>query len=290
MDTRIDFRFNRETRNTMVTLQKAIASGALVLVSCSPAVAQAPSATADQIRLRQQITTMEAVLQQAINIGAQNVAAQVRNIIGDRPRLGAPPRASGFRLDAYGVVFYVQVPDFTLPFLYDVLVREARDKQAAMVLQQWKNQVSGMPPGPQRDREQNAIYRYEQNLREGNYRALDANRGPVTAASLVPAGVEPTRPTVDPSVVDDPESAYTREVKDALIDAMLTNSQGLGIGADERLTVVARDSVPNNPQFPADAIDSPAWIMSVKGSVLAAFRAGTLSREEARKQVEVKEQ
>jgi hypothetical protein len=270
-------------------LQKAIASGALVFVSCSLAAAQTP-ATADQIRLRQQITTMETVLQQAINIGAQNVATQVRSIIGDRPRLGAPPRANGFRLDGYGVVFYVQVPDFTLPFLYDVLVREARDQQAALILQQWRSQVNNLPPGPQRDREMNAIIRYEQQVREGNYRALDANRGPVTAAALVPSGVEPSRPAVDPSVVDDPESAYTREVKAALIDAMLTNSQGLGIEADERLTVVARDSVPNNPQFPADAIDSPAWIMSVKGSVLAAFRAGTISREEARKQVEVKEQ
>lgn len=287
----------REARKTMVMLQKAIASGALVFVSCSLAAAQTP-ATADQIRLRQQITTMETVLQQAINIGAQNVATQVRSIIGDRPRLGAPPRANGFRLDGYGVVFYVQVPDFTLPFLYDVLVREARDQQAALILRQWRSQVDNMPPGPQRDREMNAIIRYEQQVREGNYRALDANRGPVTAAALVPSGnersdekrVEPSRPAVDPSVVDDPESAYTREVKDALIDAMLTNSQGLGIEADERLTVVARDSVPNNPQFPADAIDSPAWIMSVKGSVLAAFRAGTISREEARKQVEVKEQ
>ena len=290
MDTGTDFGLMREVRKTMVTLQKAIASGALVLVSCSLAAAQVPSSTADQIRLRQQITTMETVLQQAIINGAQNVASQVRNIIGDRPRLGAPPRASGFRLDRYGVVFYVQVPDFTLPILYDVLVREARDKQAAMVLQQWRTQVMQLPPGPQRDRELNAIFRYEQELREGNYRALDANRGPVTAASLVPAGGEPARPAVDQSVVDDPEGAYTREVKDALIDAMLVQSQGLGIDADERLTVVARDSVPNNPQFPADAIDSPAWIMSVKGSVLAAFRAGTLSKQEARKQVEVTEQ
>ena len=43
-------------------------------------------------------------------------------------------------------------------------------------------------------------------------------------------------------------------------------------------------------RFPGDSLDSSTWVMSVKGSVLAAYAARTLTREEALKQVDVKEQ
>lgn len=279
----------------MVTFKRVLTVGAVLIAGCATASAQAPTpaAAAEQIRMRQQLATMETVLQQAIGIGAQNVIAQVRHITPQRPRLGTP-RASGFKLDGYGVVFYVQVPEFTVPIMWDVLVREAQDRQAAMVLQQWKTQVSTMPPGQERERQLSAIDQYQQRLRAGDYRAIEAARGSISAASLVPGGVEPSDRAavdrVDQTVVDDPESAYTREVKAALIDAMLTNSQGLGLGADELLVVVARDGVPSNPQFPGDSIDASTWIMSVKGSVLAAFRSGSITKAEAQKQVDVKEQ
>ena len=78
--------------------------------------------------------------------------------------------------------------------------------------------------------------------------------------------------------------------QDPLIDAMLTPSQ-LTIGADEWLTIVARSGVTNNrDQSPGDAVESSKGIIRVKGSVLAAFRAGTITKEEALKQVEVKQQ
>ena len=45
-------------------------------------------------------------------------------------------------------------------------------------------------------------------------------------------------------LLDNPAEGYTREVKAALIDAMIENSGPLGLGPDEWLTVAARDNVP----------------------------------------------
>jgi hypothetical protein len=275
-----------EVRETMDTLKRLVTFCAMVLAATAgTASAQLRPSEAEQIKSRQQIALMETVLQQAVFTGAQNVTAQVRSIINAPPRLGTP-RASGFRLDGVGVVFHVSVPAFEMPIMWDVLVREAQYRNATMTLQRLRTEVGSLPPGPERARREQLISQIETEMATGNLRAVDQGRS-VSAASLVPVGIPGS---VDQKVVEDPESAYTREVKAALIGAMLTNSQGLGIGPEERLVVVARDGVPNNPQFPADAIDSPIWVMSVKGSVLAAFRAGTLSEDEARKQVEVKEQ
>jgi len=280
-------------RETMDTLKRVVSICATVLVATAgTASAQVRASEAEQIRSRQQIATMETILQQAVFSGAQNVITQVRNMVNVNapPRIGTP-RASGFRLDGVGLVFYVSVPAFEVPFMWDVMVRDAQYKNAAMNIQRARNAVNGMPPGPERVRLEQQIAQMETELALGNLRPVQPSReAGISAASLVPAGVSGGSNSVDQKVVEDPESAYTREVKAALIDVMLKHSQALGIGPEERLIVVARDGVPNNPQFPADAIDSPTWIMSVKGSVLAAFRAQTISEEEAQKQVEVKEQ
>lgn len=279
-----------EKRETMVTFKRFFVTAVIVLAgSTGIALAQARLDVAgDQIRAKQQMATMEAVLRQAVVSGAQNVITQLRNVVRDSPRLGTP-KASGVRLDGYGLVFHVEVPEFVLPIMWDVLVREAQYRNAAMQVQQLRNQVRNMQPGPERNRALEMLFQLEQGLTGGNLRAPEGGRDNPGGATLIPAGV-PGKESKEPSVVDDPESAYTREVKTALIDAMLTNSQGLGVGAEEWLTIIAIDGVPNNPQFPGDAIDASTWVMRVKGSVLAAFRAETISKEEARKQVEVREQ
>ena len=276
-----------EVRETMDTLKRLVTLCAMVLAATAgTALAQLRPSEAEQMKGRQQMALMETVLQQAVFTGAQNVVAQVKSIINAPPRLGTP-RASGFRLDGVGVVFHVSVPAFDMPIMWEVLVRDAQYRNAAMTLQRLRTEIGGLPPGPERARREQLISQIETEMATGTLRPVEPGRS-VSAASLVPVGIPGSN--VDQKVVEDPESAYTREVKAALIGAMLTNSQGLGIGPEERLIVVARDGVPNNPQFPADAIDSPIWVMSVKGSVLAAFRAGTITEDEARKQVEVTEQ
>ena len=93
----------------------------------------------------------------------------------------------------------------------------------------------------------------------------------------------------DALLVTDPAAAYTREVKAALIEAMLENSGPLAVANDEWLVVAARDSEPGNRLVPGDAYDTTTWVLRVKGSDLAVFRAGRLTLDDARNRVEVRE-
>jgi hypothetical protein len=275
-----------EERETMAILQRIIAAAVMVLATAGAAAAQVSATEAEQIRLRQQMTTMEISLQQAVGYGADMVYAQFKAAFPDRPRFSESPRVSGYRLPDYGPVFTVDVPEFQVPVLWEVVMREAQYRSATMEYQRMRAQLSGMPPGPQRDRQIAAMTQLEQQL---GLRA-EVGRGGLNPDPLVPAGLPGPVTLLDQKDGDDPVNAYSREVKKALIDAMLINSQGLTIGADEWLTVVARSGVTRNQQALGDAVESSKGLIRVKGSVLAAFRAGTITKEEALKQVEVKQQ
>jgi hypothetical protein len=155
------------------------------------------------------------------------------------------------------------------------------------MVQQMKTQLMGMAAGPARSQLLEQVYQLELQLAAGAARG--DGRG-ITAASIRPDGSDRQTEKVDPQIVEDPEAAYTREVKTALIEAMLVSSQPLSIEPDEYLAIVASDDVPTNPRAPGDSIDASIWLMRVKGSVLAALRAGTITKDEAQKQVEVTEQ
>ena len=90
-----------------------------------------------------------------------------------------------------------------------------------------------------------------------------------------------------------PREIYETEITEALLAAVLDASVGIGVGPDEWLTVAARESVvdrrfeqggtPGVPAEPAMTV-----ILRVKGSDLIARRAGAMTREDARKRIEVK--
>jgi hypothetical protein len=253
--------------------------------------AQTPSAENDQVRTRQRISTMEAVLERAISNGADNVLRQVSTVMPDRPMLSGVPQVRGFRLEGYGVFFHVQVPELILPILWPFrqMVHETQNRAAALRLQELQRQVALMPTDERtRLQLQRALRDVELQLDPPTVRA--AQPGRVNAASLVAGAPDQQPPGVDPKVVDDPEAAYTREVKEALITAMLENSQALAIGAEEYLTVAARSDEPRNALFPGDTVESSTWVVRVKGSDLAAFRAGTVSADEVRKRVRITEE
>jgi hypothetical protein len=273
----------------MAIFNRVIITIALVGAGLSPAYGQVSSVEAEQVRARQPIVTMETVLVGAITTGAQNVILEVRNVIPAYSPRTVPARVSGVRLDGYGVLFHVDVPMLPLPFMWDAMVLEMQTRNTLMRIQQLRTQALNIPSGPESERLRNQANQLEQELTLGNFRVAQPSRGTVAASSLIPVGVERSTP-LEPSVMDDPAAAYTRAIKSALIDAMLNNSQALGVKADEWLTIVARDGVPANPQSPGDAIDASIQVIKVKGSTLAAFQARTISIEEARKQVEVTEQ
>ena len=97
-------------------------------------------------------------------------------------------------------------------------------------------------------------------------------------------------PFVDPALLSEPEAVYTREVKNAIIDTMVENSGALHIGADQWLTVVARDSAPPDPAVPSSQDDFHTIIFQIKGSDLADVREKRLTVDEAKKRVTVREE
>ena len=238
---------------------------AVVILWAAVAGAQTPpakSAELEQIKQRQRLSLMEGVLERAVANGADNLLRQVKSVMPDVPMLTGAPEVRGFRLDGYGVFFDVEVPALRLPIAWTLryvdgnrlAVNAALAQLRAMVLEQ-----------PVQERE-----RLEMLVRQMEQRNI--------AQVQVP-------PKVDPEVVRDPNEAYTRAVKEALVDAMIESSGHLNIAPEEWLTVAARDNVPNDPLVPGDGSDLRSVIFKIKGSDLVAFRSGQLTLEKARERV-----
>jgi hypothetical protein len=91
----------------------------------------------------------------------------------------------------------------------------------------------------------------------------------------------------DIAVLDDPAEAWRREERATLIDAMIDKTGGVSVGADEYIIVAARGVMP--PDRLADPGDARTIELKLKGSDLQAYRANTITVEEARKRVDFRE-
>src|SRR5688572_14920546 len=263
---------------------KHLVGCAVIVLAASSAFAQAPQ---QAVRARQRISTMEAVLERAVSFGADNVIEQVSSIVGDQPRLLGAPRARGFHLEGYGVVFDVDVPSLTLPLLWPVrhLVDDVRANAYMSELRLFAAQLEQ----PDRAQLEGLLAKIQSQASPAP--GQDRLRQNVSAASLAPETVRMPAPAANPPVsMDDPVEAYRKEVKAALVNAMLESSGSLTIGPDEWLTVAARSNVPRDPLSPGDTVASTTWIARVKGSDLAAFRAQKITAAEARRLVQEREQ
>jgi hypothetical protein len=273
-------------------MSKQVSRVAVALVVAAIAAvtvaAQAPTQRIqeEQFRARQRIAMMEATLERAVSNGAGNVLRQVQTVMPDQPMLAGAPQARGFRLDGYGVFFDVEVPLLRLPILWPLrnVVRDNRN--AVRTVQQLQAAIRRLEGSPA-DRMQLEVMLRQLEFELGGD-AGTRGRG-ISAANVLPGVPQPEPPAVNPDVVNDPEDAYTREVKEELVDAMIENSLPLQLGAEEWLTVAARDNAPRDPLIPGDTVDFSTWVFRVKGSVLEAFRSGRITIDEARKQVEQRE-
>ena len=243
----------------------AVTTG-IVLVAV-PAWAQTPAEQeAEQIKARQRLSTMEGVLERAVSNGAENLLRQVRTVMPDAPMLSGAPKVRGFRLDGYGVFFDVEVPALRLPMTWP-LRYVIQDDTAAVnaAINELRQLVSQQLP---RERD-----RFELLARRLELRASLPQATPRTGDPMVTA----------------PDEAYTKAVREALIDAMIENSGPIPLGPTEWLTVAARDNVPRDPLLPGDVAGLNTLTFKVRGSDLADFRAGRLSLEACRARVVVRQ-
>src|SRR5262245_12059112 len=245
-----------------------------LMLAMTPVFAQQPS-DADQFKARQRISVMEGVLEKAVSSGAESMMRQFKTVSPDLPMLTGLPEARGFRLDGYGLFFDVEVPGLVPPVTWPLrqLYRDSNNR----AVDELRALMVTLNDPRQRDQLADVVRRLELPS-QGTANMLNAGQN--SGALLVP------RP--DAGAIEDPEARYTQEVKSALIDAMIENSGPLAIGTDEWLTVAARDNVPSNPLVP-DRADFSTLIIRVKGTDLAAYRAGRITLDDVRKKVEVRE-
>jgi hypothetical protein len=260
---------------------------ALLVMTAAPMPAQTSGQSeAEQVKARQNISMMEGVFERAVRNGADNLRRQVEQVMPDAAMLMGVPKVRGFRLENYGVVFDVEVPALNLSIAWIVQSMQSNSLAAGSALADLKSSINRMETG-ERERMAAAIRRLELAL---GVSATPQLQGRAGAASAFPAAQ--SRATVQAQSVlppDNPNEAWTREVKAALVDAMLEYSGPLALGDNEWLAVAARDNVPADPLVPGDATDSSTVIFRVKGSDLAALHSKRLTMDEARKRVEVRE-
>jgi hypothetical protein len=262
-------------------------------VLASNSFAQVSQSEADQVRARQKISMMESVLESAVANGADSLMRAVRAVMPpDALMLTGAPSARGFRLEGYGLFFDVEVPAFrpTMAWTLRQMVDDS-GLGAAAAVNQLKAYIATVQDPRQRGTLDRALRRLELQVGPVGPIQQDATARPVGAASVSAQETlaAPAAPQVDASVIEDPNAAYTREVSVAIIDAMIENSGPLPVGDNEWLTVAARDNIRPARLVPGDTSNISSIVFRIKGSDLAAFRAGRMTLEEARKYVEVKQ-
>jgi hypothetical protein len=192
--------------------------------------------------------------------------------------------ARGFRLEGYGVFFDVTVPSFDTSTTWSLRTLDQNDLglDSALRTLQTHIKTSGDPNLEQ------ALKRLELQVSPG---VLTRSSAPVVAGARNATGSAasvPDKPgAADDPIVTDPNEAYRTEVIAALKDAMLAHSSALGIGPTEWLTIAAKGDDDRPRLAPADS-DARTRIIRLRGSDLADFLAGKISRDEALLRIEVR--
>ncbi|MGD9902466.1 MAG: hypothetical protein AB7U83_03265 [Vicinamibacterales bacterium] len=268
-----------------------LVAAAFVAAFATAAQAQTPAPAADATELRHQIYVMEGALARAVNFGAARLNQEIRAVMPDMIVLAGESRARGFQLDDYGVFFDVEVPVLRQSMMWSLRTMLDQDDQGTRDALASLRALVATAEGPERPAAEGALRRLEaQLLPFGAARRVQGGPGIFASGTGAAAPVRPSVPA-DSVLLSDPNKAYTDSVVRALIDAMIDFSGPLTwLGPDELLTVAARDNEQRDalaPQNPYEEVST--FMLRVKGSDLAAYRAGRINRDEARKRVQVQE-
>jgi hypothetical protein len=258
-----------------------------------------------QAAARYQIAVMEGILETAVQRGARTITREWRAVAPDMMMLNGAARARGFRLPGYGLFFDVEVPALAQSVFWSWSVLNRDSAGLSDALQSLRDYIKTVNDPATKGRLEANLRRLEVGvgpLQKSQPGGSDVSKASVVAsqsgesptpvgsgrpAPLTPAGMTgPVVRDVDPT---DPNEAYTNEVKNALIEAMLEYSNTLPVEHDEWLTVAARDSGGDRRLGAPDPYDYVTIQIRIKGSDIIALRTGKLTRDEARKRIEIRE-
>jgi hypothetical protein len=214
---------------------------------------------------RYQIGTMERVLENAVEHGATVMRDRLRALIPADMLLSESAQARGFRLEGYGMFFDVVVPNLegTLPWIFRTLDQTDLGLENALKTLRALVEAQGGDTNVQQ-----ALKRIELQVAPFAAAPPASGRGP------------------DASILGNPEDAYRAEVIDALMDAMLNHSHGLDLVPGEWLTVGARRD--DSPRLSVGESPARTIQIGVRADDLRAFLGGQISREDARKRMDVR--
>lgn len=122
---------------------------------------------------------------------------------------------------------------------------------------------------------------FERNARQREIQVGSSLRSEPQQSAMAPAASEALASVTAEGL------KYRSGVKAALIDAMLDNSKTLELRPEEWLTVAARGSEAG--LLPHEIYQLTTTVLRVKGSDLADFLAGRMTKDEARLRVEVRQ-
>jgi len=273
-----------------VSLLVGLVSAWLAVSSAAPAQSRpAPAGSTDRLQARHEIAVLEGVLENAVQYGAQmlNRRLQATSPAPDVVLLSGPARARGFRLDGYGVFFDVEFPALRRSLIWSFRTLDRPDPVVAAAVQDLRRTLQSITDPQVRQMVERTLQLLEGRARPSRAPG-EAPGGAIAAASTAaePVSAGPTSPGAGPQ---DAGAIYLAEVRNALIGAMLDHAGPIAVAPDEWLTVAARESgdrrlVPGDPEDAALTI-----VVRLKGSDLAALRAGRLEREDARKRIDARE-
>lgn len=243
-----------------------------------------------QIQARYQIFVMEGVLERAVQHGAQLLSQQMQAVMPDMLLLAGAARARGFRLDGYGIFFDVEVPALRRSMAWSFRMLDQNDLALNTALQSLRRHVRSLSDQRARTDLEQALTRVELQVGPVGASGESSDAGSQDVASAArPAVAASGEPAMSKAhLFADPGEAYTREVKNALIDAMLDYSGSIVVGPEEWLTIAARDNE-DRRLTPGDPYEVSTIVLRLRGADLAAFRSARLPREDARQRVEVRE-
>ncbi len=234
----------------MKRVQLVVIGLALATTTAAAQQAAAPGIAPEVqvLQRRFQFQLMEGVLENAVRQGAIEVATRAQGVMPVGMLFMGNPKARGFPLDQYGVVFDVEIPQIL---------------ESAVVLNQFQRPTLGSP------------------AQTGN-QTVSNTSNKTRATGVVPDDPMVKSPLSPDPFLADPNAFYRETVKRKLVDAILDYSKSLEIGLTESLTVVARSEEDPNPSLYSD---HKALILRIKGSDLAAFYSGKITKDDARKLV-----
>jgi hypothetical protein len=251
------------TKGTVLRVSVAVVG----VLMATPMLVAAQGRDPEAQRRRNHVRIMEGVLVQAVRLGAEEVSKELARF---EPAgvtvLSGMPRARGFVLDGHGIFFDVEIPDMNQSVVWSVITVH-REQQVGNALETLRTALKGLE-GPSMQQAQLALAAVEKSVAPSPSRMT---------GQPVPGQVRASAAMPDPNVL------YTETVKAALIEVMLDHSLQMSLGADEWLTVAARDT--DGPLSPAGLSDAITITLRVKGSDLAIYQADPTRRNEIREKV-----